>query len=430
MKRIAWSTSLAASLSFFTGCAGGGNMASELAKPPELPNKEPKCGNTKIQARPLIVDWPSSDRAALEARMKQGLVPVRYVGCDMEVVTTCKIPAAYGYTGITPKNDKVVIRNNDELYANIPVHAAKFEAKLQRSGSLEVEMTIIGRYDAGRASVRANELQGECGEATHVITALTVGAFKFSAGAGADVGAGLKVGDIGAGGKSTASNETLNTDGDGKKCENAKGDDKAPPFGCGALLRVELLPLGEARKDTPVCPAGTKWEGEQCVASAAPPNNPPPPNHPPAKAGDNAKPKAGVCNDASSCEEACNAGDSRACVTVGEMFYNARGVAKDGARAAVFFKTACDRGEPTGCVDLGWAHQSGTGVDKNGATAAAFFGKACSGSSVLGCIGLGTLYKSGASGVTKDLRRAAAYFKQACDGGNATGCKMLKDLSP
>ncbi|EYF04128.1 hypothetical protein [Chondromyces apiculatus] len=172
-----------------SGC-GGGNIASEIAKAPENPNKEPRCGTTKIQARPLIVEWPSSDRAALEGRIKQGLVPVRYVGCDMEVVTTCKVPAEYAYTGITPKNDLVVIHNSDELYANIPVYAARFEGTLQKAGSLDVAMTIIGRYESNLPKIRADELQGECADTTHVISALTVGAFRFSAGAGAEAGAG------------------------------------------------------------------------------------------------------------------------------------------------------------------------------------------------------------------------------------------------
>src|SRR5262245_43982877 len=89
-----------------TACSGG-NFASEVAKPPEFaPKDQTKCGVTKSQARPLIVEWPSSDRAALEARVKQGIVPVRYIGCEMEVLTRCQVSnSTYGYTGITRKTD-------------------------------------------------------------------------------------------------------------------------------------------------------------------------------------------------------------------------------------------------------------------------------------------------------------------------------------
>lgn len=414
----------AALLSFALAGCSGGNLASELAKPPPNPNKESKCGTTKIQARPLIVEWPSSDRAALEARIKQGLVPVRYVGCDMEVLTTCKVPTAYGYTGITPKNDKVVIHNNDELYANIPVHAASFEAKLATAGSLEVAMTIIGRYESSTPKVHSDELQGECGAATHVITALTVGSFKFSAGANAEVGAGANVQGAGAGAKSTASNETLNTDGDPKQCEKATSDDKAPPYGCGALLRVELVPLGDARKDAPVVSAQGSAAPTASAAPSALASAPPS-----ASAAPSAAPASSANSTVDTYQKSCDSGEARACVTLGEMFYNAKGVAKDAPRAVALFKKACDNKEPTGCVDLGWAYSTGTGVEKNATVAADYFAKACSGSITVGCVGLGGLYRDG-TGVPKDGKRANQLFKQACDSGNDFACKTLKAVKP
>lgn len=413
-----------AALAFTSACSGG-NLASEIAKAPENPNKESKCGTSTIQARPLIVEWPSSDRAALEARVKQGLVPVRYVGCDMEVLTTCKVPAEYGYTGITPKNDKVVIRNTDELYANIPVYAAKFEAKLQKAGSLEIAMTIIGRYESNRPRVHSDELQGECGAATHVISALTVGSFMFSAGANAEIGSSAGYQAIGAGAKSTASNETLNTDGDAKQCEKATSEDKAPPFGCGALLRVELLPIGEARKDLPACPGGTTWDGKQCIAAASAAAGAAGAGSAAATAATTAPAKGDSTVD--SYQKSCDGGDARACVTLGEMFYNARGgVAKDAARAVTLFNKACEKGEATGCVDLGWAHASGSGVDKNPSVAADQFSKACNATTTLGCVGLGMLYRAG-TGVAKDQKRAADLFNKACAAGNDTACKLGKD---
>src|SRR5262245_50912772 len=193
-----------AALSMAAACGGGGNLASEAAKPPEFaPKDQTKCGVTKSQARPLIVEWPSSDRATLEARVKQGIVPVRYIGCEMEVLARCQVPkSGYSYTGITRKSDRIVMRDADELYANIPVYAAKFEGKLQRSGALTVDMTIVGRYESDHPTVRAADLTGgDCDGATHVISALTVGAFEFFAGAEAEAGAGVEVMGAAAGGK-------------------------------------------------------------------------------------------------------------------------------------------------------------------------------------------------------------------------------------
>ena len=56
--------------------------------------------------------------------------------------------------GITPKSDKITMKDSDELYANIPVYAAKFEGKLQKSGALNVAMTQRGSSEAPSAMLR------------------------------------------------------------------------------------------------------------------------------------------------------------------------------------------------------------------------------------------------------------------------------------
>ena len=55
------------------GC-GGSTAASELAKAPEFnPKGQTKCSIAASQARPLIVEWPSTDRGDLEAAAKKGV---------------------------------------------------------------------------------------------------------------------------------------------------------------------------------------------------------------------------------------------------------------------------------------------------------------------------------------------------------------------
>jgi hypothetical protein len=244
------------------------NLADQASKAPEYnPKGETKCGVAKSQAEPLIVEWPSSARAKLEALSRTGVVAVHYSGCEMEVLASCNAPGKYGYTAITPKHDHVAIRNADDLYANIPLGAARLEGKLERAGELDVDMSIVGRYASDRAVVRSDELQGpDCSKATHVVTALTVGAFDFSAGSSAAVGGGVKtaIGGVGGGGNSQASQELLNSDGTMASCTGAKTTDGKPPDGCGAILRLEVVPLGEAKRDT-------------AVGAAAPP---PPPGAP------------------------------------------------------------------------------------------------------------------------------------------------------
>jgi hypothetical protein len=228
-----------------TGCRKTGAAAQELTQAPTMESAtgEAKCGVRKSAAKPLVVEWPAADRAALEARTSRGLVAVRYSGCEMEVLTNCTAAGAYEYLSLTQKREGVKITNADELYAQLPVGAAGLEAKLERSGQLNVDMVIVGRQEADKSQFTERDLEGRCSEATHVITGLTVGAFSFYSGAGAEVGAGVKVGNVGAGASSSAGQEILKSDGDESSCAVSSAGDTSPPEGCGALLRVEVVPV-------------------------------------------------------------------------------------------------------------------------------------------------------------------------------------------
>jgi hypothetical protein len=204
-----------------------------------------KCSVAKSQSEPLVVSWPSVERARLEALARSGVVPVKYSGCEMRVLANCSVAGTpYRYVGTTRKHDEDHIRTADELYAKLPLGAAHLEGTLQRAGELSVAMTIVGRYQLDK-SVKKTDLEGDCSEATHVISALTVGAFAFEAGASAHVGAEVSVFGAGAGGKSEAAHEVLSQDGLPTECEKAGADDQKAPAGCGALIRVELRVLPE-----------------------------------------------------------------------------------------------------------------------------------------------------------------------------------------
>lgn len=265
------------------GCSPGGNAASQLLAEPEFaPKGQTKCKVKASQAKPLIVEWPPADRGELEDRMRDGVVVVSYDGCEMRVLSHCQAPVRYSYRPITLKRDRIRIQNEDELWSTIPLGAAKFEGKLATAGELNVRMTMVGRYSADRPLIRQGELTGACDGATHALVGATVGAFEFFAGADAEVGAGVEIARAGVGAGSKASRETLTQDGELTACEDAAS--KAPPEGCGALLRVEVVALrkgaGESGEsaapiavalppntasDGAVCEAGFFWDGRSCV---------------------------------------------------------------------------------------------------------------------------------------------------------------------
>ncbi|MEM6989781.1 MAG: hypothetical protein AAF721_04775, partial [Myxococcota bacterium] len=236
------------------GCRRTGGAASELVQAPTIESAtgESRCGVRASASKPLVVEWPAAERAALEARAASGLVAVRYAGCEMEVLTSCSAGGGYNYVGLTQKTEGVRITDADQLYAQLPVGAAKLEAKLKRAGQLNVDMVIVGRKEAGTTEIAAADLQGRCDEATHVVTGLTLGAFSFYSGASAEVGGGIEIGNAGAGGSSTAGQEIIKSDGDGAACSAASSADEAAPDGCAAIIRVEVVPIERTPGDPTV----------------------------------------------------------------------------------------------------------------------------------------------------------------------------------
>lgn len=239
-------------------CGGTGtNAASQVLKTPELPtDKQAKCKVAKSQSEPLIVEWPDAARGRLESMSRRGLVAVRYEGCELAVLPRCTVKEKkqYDYSPITRKDSKVVIKDADELYASMPVGAVKLEGKLASAGQLDVAMTIVGRYESSMQQVYKQDLEGDCSEATHVVAALTVGSFTFSAGSDAAVSGAASIGGAGGGAKSLAQRETLQHDGDETACTKASLADKTPPEGCGALLQIEVMPLSKGARPVAVAP--------------------------------------------------------------------------------------------------------------------------------------------------------------------------------
>lgn len=267
---------LAASM-VLPGCGGNGPVT---ARAPEWkPEGETKCKVSRSQSRPLIVEWPSNDRVALESTLKDGVAMVHASGCEVEVLHRCKASSSrYGYRGTSKESDSVSIRNEDDLYANLPLGAASLSGKLQSSGSLNVSMAVVGRYISEGGEIATNDLQGEgCDRATHYISAVSVGAFTFFAGGSAEVGVGAdtRLG-VGAGARTSNAREELKSGGNVAACDSATRKDSEPPDGCSALLRIEIVPLSGRRPAVPSCPSGKSWDGSRCVEDERAGTTPPP----------------------------------------------------------------------------------------------------------------------------------------------------------
>jgi hypothetical protein len=237
-----------------------------------------RCSVVASHEAPFVVEWEGSDRAQLESAIRKGIAAVRYGGCQLDVVPGCTAPAAYEYAALTPKKESVEIFDSDELYARFPRGALALEADLERAGSLSVDMMLVGRLEAPSIRVEREQLSGPtCDEATHVVTGLTVGAFRLHTGSKEDIAVDLSLaGDGSAGAKRLAEREELGSDGDVTACEVASSRDAQPPPGCGALIRIEVVPLGDferhrevADATRPLYAAGTPWRRPAVIGTAA-----------------------------------------------------------------------------------------------------------------------------------------------------------------
>ena len=411
---------------------------------------EPKCvaasvaASKKSEIEPLIVEWPSTSRAKLEAMSRKGLVVVSYHACEMQVLGQCRVSGNYVYTAITRKRDRVKMKDESELYANVPLGAASLEAMLKKAGELNVAMTIVGRFEAERATVRRDELVGDCDDATHVVTAMVAGAFDFFAGTDSEVGGGAKVLGAGASAKSSSSFERLNSDGDEAKCGNATLADKSPPDGCGALLRLELLTIGAAKPVESACPEKTTWEPrlqlcvmtEQAVTEAECPNGTTltaegcvksAPSTPSTTSTSPVPKGPGGCRygDATDCTVQCEMkSDPASCTDLALMFVKGEGVTADAGKVAKYYARACDLGSALGCNQAGMRFEDGDGVTKDDVKAAALYDKACEAGKGEGCTNLARMFANG-WGVGKDDTHAAEVLTRACNLGDPGGCSNL-----
>jgi hypothetical protein len=243
-----------------------GHVGADPAVPTYAPTDQSTAGAAKSASRPLILEWPAADRAALEAQRTGGVVVVRYGGGEIDVLRGCHVAAAYRYVPITPKEEDLVMRDADELAAEMPIHTVKLAARIAQKQELDVAMTVVGMYQADARAWKASDLQGDCAGATHVVQAVAVGAFEIDASAQAAQSGSVTAMGAGVSGSHEASREVLHRDGDKSACAKSGGQDAAPPYGCGAMLRLEVAAVRFPVASSAACGQGLVRQGDSCVA--------------------------------------------------------------------------------------------------------------------------------------------------------------------
>lgn len=279
VTRAAECTALAALVSSSLGaCAPPANVAGETLKPPTTAEAfaGTPCSAVRPQTEPDLMGWDPGSRANLNRLRGAGVVAVRYeaVGCDVTLELLSQCIGTTGKYQFSPysANQRKVAHNTGELFAQLPVGAASLGAGMKGGRALRTDYILAGQYALPPDAIfRKSDLKGaDCARATHVVSAIYVGAFILGAGESRQMDAKSTLFGVGAGVASSADVDVLSTEGDAEACAAAQREG-TENYRCAVPLRIGLAALDAAAEAKTSCPEGSTLQGDSCVPIAASP---------------------------------------------------------------------------------------------------------------------------------------------------------------
>lgn len=225
-----------------------------------------QCAAVRPQTEPDLMGWDSGSRLDLASSQKKGVVAVRYKaeGCNVELeILNCIGEGDYEFTGYSANESKVA-RSQRDLYADLPIGAARLGSKVGGGRALRTDYMLTGIYRiASYDAFPAAKLRGSgCADATHVVSKMYVGGFAMAAGVSDKLEASASLFGAGVGAAQDRSAERIAAEGNPEACERAQKEGKPEPL-CSVPLRVGLVAIeGRAAGS---CPAGSDWDGTACV---------------------------------------------------------------------------------------------------------------------------------------------------------------------
>jgi hypothetical protein len=227
--------------------ACGGVELVPRAKAPEAPSQGlSKCAVAASRNSPLVTEWPASEKANLEVRLREGAVAVAYSGCEMRLVPECRLGGGYQWLRTSVASDIIEIGNEDELYAKLPLGAVSLEGELRSTGRLAMQTTVTGQVRLASSAMPTAPPSPSCAQATHVLSSMTIGAFKLRSGGTLKGGAGVDS-PVGGARVGTESMERLLREA-GRPDQCAASTDQAPHADCRSPIQMFLSPLPWAAK--------------------------------------------------------------------------------------------------------------------------------------------------------------------------------------
>jgi hypothetical protein len=217
------------------------------AQAPAIPDAQSRCRAAATNESPLITEWSSAEKANLQARLRSGGLAVEFSGCGMRPLTGCTLRGSYRWQRTTISSEAIQIRNQDELFAKLPLGALALEGELARSGRLEVRTMVSGQYVLEGSTAADVPDYGDCAQATHLLVAVSIGSFKLNSGGTLEMGGGAAMGPASTGAHSSSSEVLLRESGDVESCKLST--DELPNIGCSSPIQAFLVPLPRFAKE-------------------------------------------------------------------------------------------------------------------------------------------------------------------------------------
>jgi len=257
-------------VSSLCACAPPANPAGETLKSPTTGEafEGVPCSAIRPQTEPDLMAWDPGSRSNLNRLRGAGVVAVRYeaVGCNvkLELLSHCiGTTSKYQFSPYSA-NQRKVAHNASELFAQLPIGAASLGAGVKGGRALRTEYILAGQYALPPdAAFRAADLKGvDCARATHVVSAIYVGAFIMGAGESRQMDAKSSLFGLATGASSSADVDVLSSEGDAQACAIAQREG-TENYRCAVPLRIGLEALDAPAKVS--CPEGSTLQGDTCL---------------------------------------------------------------------------------------------------------------------------------------------------------------------
>jgi hypothetical protein len=251
---------------FVAGVAACGGGGPQLVGKDELAHQADIRASCDAAAKrhddPFTVEWDATDVASFEAQAQRDTVFVKYLGCDLEVLGDCRDARVPGQLGgyeppafTSGAERSLDIHDEGELYANLPLGAAKLGARVSGGESLRLRYFVSGLASDSRGAFYRSELAGRpgCDGATHFVAAYNVGAFVIETMEKSGATVGVSAAGAGAGGDTSHEASGLGAGGSIASCNSGAKES------CRVPIRLHLRRIAEGAPpaSTTVAVAGT-----------------------------------------------------------------------------------------------------------------------------------------------------------------------------